>query len=244
MNQRLSLVCLLCAACAWGSPTPADSSQPGGLGALPDVHVQVGEAEIQDASLPEGCVGTVGQLPRSYLYRADDPILDSDALIVVLKQARRLMLFQGGTLHNDLPDGTPACWRIALGVGKDGRPSDVFDKRMQGDRRTPEGLFRTSDKPWSSYYGAILIHYPSSRHARQAYNSGRVKKSTLDQIARAELAGTAPPQTTSLGGDILIHGGGSSADWTWGCVAMDDHDIDELRSLLPKGMKTWVLILP
>lgn len=210
-----------------------------------DIQVDVSGIEVESA-LPQGCVGSVGELPsHPHLYRQDNPILQSDALIVVLKEARRLMVFRDGAIRYDRLDGTaPSCWRVGLGVDKQGKPSAVFDKRMEGDRRTPEGLFRVSDRPWSSYYGAMLIHYPSSRHARQAHSSGSIDKKTLDSIARAELSGSAPPQKTNMGGDILIHGGGSAADWTWGCIALTNSDVDELRALLPKGMKTWVLILP
>ena len=57
-------------------------------------------------------------------------------------------------------------------------------------------------------------------------------------------ANKKPPQRTPLGGEILIHGGGSASDWTLGCVAMDNAHIDALRATLPNDMVTEVLILP
>lgn len=206
--------------------------------------VEVGEPEIEVPTLPNGCVETIEELPSSHAYKRDSPELQGNHLIVVLKQARRLMLFQDAKLRHDRAGGAPDCWRLALGVYKDGRPSGNFDKLVEGDRHTPIGLFRVSDKPWSQYHGAILVHYPSPLHAQQAHSKGRINQETLNRIARAHRNGTVPPQNTILGGDILIHGGGSSADWTWGCIALNDRDLDELRSLLPKGMKTWILILP
>ncbi len=65
------------------------------------------------------------------------------------------------------------------------------------------------------------------------------------ESSRATLIGTLlkPPQQTLLGGEILIHGGGSATDWTLGCIAMENTDIDALRAGLPPSMKTDVLIL-
>lgn len=232
------LVCMF-GCLSYGQPTePLDSSD------APVGTVEIGEAEIMDNALPEGCVATLAELPEHYSYQKTNPYLQSNHVIVVLKEARRLMLFQDGEIRHDRADGAPDCWKIALGVYSDGRPSYAFDKSFEGDRHTPVGFFRVSDKPWSDYHGAMLIHYPSSRHAQQAYNGGRVKKNVVDAVAKATLNGTAPPQNTPMGGDILIHGGGSWRDWTWGCIALNDYDIDELRSFLPDGMKTWVLILP
>ena len=203
----------------------------------PEATVEVGEVVIE-STLPAGCVETVEELPEHYSYRKDNPYLQSDHLIVVLKEARRLMLFQDGKLRHNRTGGSPDCWRIGLGS------SPVFDKVAEGDGRTPEGWFRTSDKPWSSFYGAIAVHYPSERHASQAFSANRITKSTHDRIVGALKKDSLPPQKTTLGGDILLHGGGSSSDWTLGCIALANHDLDELRSLLPKGMKTWILILP
>jgi L,D-peptidoglycan transpeptidase YkuD (ErfK/YbiS/YcfS/YnhG family) len=45
----------------------------------------------------------------------------------------------------------------------------------------------------------------------------------------------APPQNTRLGGDIYIHGNGSSSDWTWGCVALDDRDMRQLFDAVSVG---------
>lgn len=206
-------------------------------------NVEVGEPEIQIIPHAE-CIQEIAQLPSSSLYQTNDPRLKSDRLIVVLKRDRRLMLFQDGSIRHDRAGGEPDCWKIALGVNRQGRSTGAFDKRREGDRRTPEGWFRTSDKPWSSFFHAILIHYPSVRHAQEAHKAHRIDKTTLNRIERAQTNDKVPPQDTPLGGSILIHGGGSSQDWTWGCIALNDHDLEEIRALLPNGMKTWMLILP
>ncbi|MCR4314593.1 MAG: L,D-transpeptidase family protein [Candidatus Uhrbacteria bacterium] len=202
------------------------------------VTVEISEPEIKVPTQTNGCVETIKELELPYHVKADDERLLTDRLIVVRKGERRLLLFSDGQLRHDRPGDSPDCWRIGLGY------QPVFDKIAEGDGRTPEGLFRTGDKPWSQYHGAILVHYPSPRHAQYAYNAGRVTKGVVDAITRADLTATAPPQTTPLGGNILIHGGGSASDWTLGCIALQSQDLEELRSFLPKSKKTWILILP
>ncbi len=51
-----------------------------------------------------------------------------------------------------------------------------------------------------------------------------------------------PPQKTPLGGEIYIHGGGVGGNWTWGCVAMNNEDIEEIYKLVNVG--TRVAIYP
>lgn len=202
---------------------------------FPEVSVEAGELEVE--TLPPGCVDTIDKLRLPSYVKSDDTRLRADRLIVVRKKARRVMLFTNGQLRHDRPGNSPDCWRIGLGW------DPVFDKMIEGDGRTPEGLFRTSDKPWSSFYGAITVHYPDERHADQALTAKHINKRTHDRIVSALKKGILPPQTTALGGNILLHGGGAGSDWTAGCVALNNTDLDELRSLLPAGMRTWVLIL-
>jgi L,D-peptidoglycan transpeptidase YkuD (ErfK/YbiS/YcfS/YnhG family) len=63
-----------------------------------------------------------------------------------------------------------------------------------------------------------------------------------DAIVRAIKRKQAPPQYTPLGGLIYIHGHGASSDWTWGCVALENADIEELYRVIPVG--TLVTIKP
>ena len=162
--------------------------------------------------------------------------LQGSHLIVVLKGARRILRMNQGKLL-ETKDG-PACWPIGLGFAPTGT------KAVEGDGRTPEGLYATSDKPWSQYYAAIAVHYPGPHDLEEAIQAGRLDAATADSVRAAHQRGEKPPQKTPVGGEILIHGGGASKDWTLGCVAMEDKDIDRLRSTLPKDMVTEVLILP
>ena len=47
--------------------------------------------------------------------------------------------------------------------------------------------------------------------------------------------------TTSLGGGLGIHGHGAGSDWTAGCVALDDHDVEELFNVLRLGDPVEIL---
>lgn len=141
------------------------------------------------------------------------PLADS---IVIEKKAHRMTLYhQGRPLRSYL---------VALGAGPGG------DKRQAGDRRTPEGLFFIDYKnPNSDFHLALHISYPDSLHR-----------------ARAEALGLSP------GGDIEIHGllngRGTTgafhrrADWTDGCIAMTDEEIEGVWSAVMVG--TPVLIKP
>ncbi len=178
----------------------------------------------------DGCPAAASGI-ASTLVEASDPRLDGEALVVVYKADRRVGLYQDGTLAG--------CWRAALASGY-----PAGHKTRQGDLKTPEGWYRTSDKPWSSFYGAIAVHYPRVEDAEAGLAAGLVDAATVEAVRVALAQGDKPPQQTALGGEILLHGGGSLFDWTLGCVALGDDDLDTLRSQLPAGMKTDVLILP
>lgn len=157
--------------------------------------------------------------------------LKGSGVIVVFKESRRLGLYADGQRKG--------CWPVGLA-------STYVEghKQRRGDMRTPEGWFRTSDKPWSNFYAAIAVHYPEAVDAERGVEQGLISTGQRDEILSALERGDKPPQNTRLGGEILIHGGGGSSDWTLGCVALDDADIDELRKGLPKSMRTDVLVLP
>ncbi len=180
----------------------------------------------------EACVSTVAKLPTSTLYKPTDRRLYQHTLVVVRKSKRRLMLFRYGK-------AVPGCWQVGLGSGK-----IAGTKHREGDLKTPEGWYRTSDKPWSRFHGAIAIHYPNKLDARRGLRSGQISRSTYRRIVRALERGVKPPQRTKLGGEVLIHGGGGKSDWTLGCVALDNPRLDSLRKLLPRNKRFNILILP
>lgn len=176
------------------------------------------------------CAATVAELALPTELAADAR-LRGPAVIVVSKAERKLGLYADGALRG--------CWSVGLASAY---PAGT--KQRRGDKKTPEGWYRTSDKPWSSFYKAIAIHYPEVRDADRGLADGLITAAERDAVVAALATGAKPPQETALGGEILIHGGGGSTDWTLGCVALDDRDIETLRAGLPEGMRTDVLILP
>ena len=102
-------------------------------------------------------------------------------------------------------------YRIALGR------DPVGHKEREGDGRTPEGRYIIDRRnPKSRYYLSLHISYPDEADR-----------------ARAVALGVDP------GGDIMIHGLKDGAarddDWTQGCIAVTDAEIEEIWALVPEG---------
>lgn len=127
---------------------------------------------------------------------------------------------------------------IAIGRGGPGR------YRLKGDERTPLGKFRVA---WlndnSGYRFFIGLDYPQRTHADKAFESGDIDESDRQRIRKAIYDGKLPPQNTPLGGQIGIHGLGRAdpklhamSDWTRGCVAVTNEQIDLLRRHVYIGM--------
>jgi murein L,D-transpeptidase YafK len=136
--------------------------------------------------------------------------------LVVHKAERTLTLYWHGAKLKS--------YRVALG----GRP--VGAKAERGDQRTPEGLYSASVRQKeTAFHAALVLSYPND-----------------DDLARAKAAGVRP------GGGIEIHGlrdgfewlGSAHVlfDWTDGCIAVTNTEIDELVRAVPDG--TPIEILP
>jgi hypothetical protein len=153
----------------------------------------------------------------------------SKPVIFVYKNERRLLVVDNKTLVRDYP--------VALG------PQPKGDKCLRGDGRTPEGDFIVCVKnPSSKYHKGLGLNYPSPRHAKEAFQLGAISAGEYSKIILANDRKALPPDSTCLGGDIFIHGGGPIGDWTLGCVALRNSDIDELYEAIPVG--TPVRIMP
>jgi len=141
-------------------------------------------------------------------------------------------------------DGVPVKgYFVALGSAPEGA------KECRGDGRTPEGRYYLWRKNRQShYYLALGVSYPGEADAERGLAKGLIDRGTYERIVRAIRAGKAPPQDTPLGGDICIHGGGMGEvvrqdgrryvrvqDWTAGCIALRNRDMDELLAVLPVG---------
>jgi len=117
------------------------------------------------------------------------------------------------------------------------------DKRDAGDWRTPEGLYRVSGRPRESRFHLFIpIDYPSVEDAEQALYEGRISLATYRLIAAAHAEGRPPPAHTALGGGLGFHGEGErwrgdsvDLDWTEGCVALRDADVDFIAERIEVG---------
>ena len=136
--------------------------------------------------------------------------------VLIEKQARQLTLISKGEVIKT--------YTIALG----GNP--VGPKEREGDNKTPEGIYFIDSRNGNSgYHLSLHISYPNE----------------LDKM-RARERGVRP------GGDIMIHGikngfspvGTSHAesDWTQGCIAVTNQEMEEIYKLVPNG--TLVEITP
>ncbi len=86
------------------------------------------------------------------------------------------------------------------------------------------------------------MSYPNLTDASNGCKQGLISKRQYQSIARSLAGFEKPLQNTALGGDIFIHGGGTASDWTAGCIALDDCDIEDLCARLP--LRTRVTIIP
>ena len=128
-------------------------------------------------------------------------------------------------------------YRVGLGFN----PTD--DKTVEGDGCTPEGEFVVCSKnPKSKYLLSVGLSYPNQEDAERGLRGNLISDQEYDIIANALSQNRCPPWDTQLGGEIFIHGGGSSSDWTRGCIALDDADIQELYQEVERGFP--VIIKP
>jgi murein L,D-transpeptidase YafK len=143
---------------------------------------------------------------------ADPPI----TLVRVLKGDHTLQLLAEGRVVRE--------FNVALGANPKGH------KMQAGDERPPEGVYRLDYKnPGSAFYKAIHISYPNAR-----------------DVASAKSRGVSP------GGQIMIHGQKNGLewlallsqrfDWTNGCIALANEDMDIVWERVKVG--TPIEILP
>lgn len=113
--------------------------------------------------------------------------------------------------------------RYPIALGADG----VKRKLHQDNRTTPEGSYRISSlKPQSQFHKAFGIDYPNAEDRRR--------------YSRAREAGALPAGNPDIGGAVQIHGGGSATNWTWGCMALENDDIDEIFA--QKGIRAGTAV--
>ena len=135
--------------------------------------------------------------------------------IVIRKNNRQLFLLEHDTVL--------LCAAVGLGRVPAGA------KSMQGDGKTPEGIYHIClIKPNGKYGRSLGLSYPNLADASDGLQSKRITTSAYRAIARAVDDSKRPPWGTPLGGEIYIHEGGSQSDWTQGCIALNPEDMDIL----------------
>jgi murein L,D-transpeptidase YafK len=139
---------------------------------------------------------------------SDAPIARADRVLVHKKEHTLTLLSDGKVLKT---------YKVALGGNIDG------PKTQRGDHRTPEGAYVLDRRnEHSHFYRSIHISYPNA-----------------DDRERAQKLGVEP------GGDIMIHGLQNGfgwigsrhrlCDWTDGCIAVTDEEMDEIWHAVPDG---------
>ena len=136
--------------------------------------------------------------------------------IVVMKRFRQMYVFNNRRLIK--------VYKVALG------DSPIGQKHFQGDMKTPEGRYHICGKNEQSVaHRSLAISYPNEDDRRYAKRFGK-----------------------PTGGDIMIHGimngdennaaAYDGTDWTWGCIAVSNPEIEELFEHVKIG--TPIIIKP
>ena len=137
---------------------------------------------------------------------AVDPTADK---VLVLKKDHKLQLLKNGQPFKE--------YKVALGPHFEGA------KTQQGDGKTPEGNYVIDSRnAQSQFHRSLHISYPNAQ-----------------DIANAKSRHVSP------GGDVFIHGlpprysyvgkAHTLHDWTLGCIAVTDAEIEEIWKLVPNG---------
>jgi len=145
---------------------------------------------------------------------SDKPTEDKVTLVRIDKSDHKLEVVAGARVLKT--------YRVAIGIG------GLGPKKYEGDMTTPVGRYHVTTRFRPLYHQFIGVSYPNDE----------------DRTRYAELKrqGKVPPER-GVGHGIGIHGVGSrklsgihkQEDWTHGCIAMDDDEIDEFGLLVPEG---------
>lgn len=166
------------------------------------------------------------------------PAAQADHYVIeIYKSSRELLIKEGDDIVRE--------FRVAFGKGGAGM------KRQSGDNKTPVGEYKIVEfKEDSKFHFFMHLNYPNSRDAWHGYMNQLIDGREFKEIVAAAISGALPPQDTSLGGYIGLHGIGDltaekvsiheNHNWTEGCIALSNEEIIELRQYVTRG--TPVLI--
>jgi murein L,D-transpeptidase YafK len=131
-----------------------------------------------------------------------------------------------------------------ISVGRNGYTLE----RHEGDGKTPLGVFHVAwINPNSRFHLFFGLDYPNQQYAEAALRHKIIDYDTYAAINRALYRGDLPPQDTPLGGNIGIHGIGhgsrfvhETTNWTEGCIALTNEQIDKLAHWITLGTKVVI----
>lgn len=156
---------------------------------------------------------------RSIPKKPAKPVV-SQYSVIIDKSDYELQVFDG--------EGWLATYPVVFGN------KSQADKKMSGDRLTPEGCFRITSKRGQYKWGCILgLDYPNAESLAKF---------------RRRVANGEVPAGASPGGDIAIHGTWPGSDWvvdnyinwTEGCISLKNTDVEELFEMLPVGTRVTI----
>ncbi len=139
-----------------------------------------------------------------------------DYSIIIDKFSRKCIIYLGGARKYEFEAELGKNW--------------VGDKRVRGDMATPEGMYKITKKLEGSktkYYKALLLNYPNDED----------KENFKSEIERGTL-----PASARIGDLIEIHGnGGKGIDWTEGCIALTDKEMDVIYKIARVGTPVTII---
>jgi len=147
---------------------------------------------------------------------------NDDYALIIDKSQYTLNIIKNGEFHSK--------YNIELG------PNPIDDKKIEGDGCTPEGMYHIvnmKDEGQTRYHKALLINYPNSddkKKFKHLKDSGQILP------------------TDTIGGLIEIHGmgtgykgNGKGQNWTLGCIALSNADIDEVFDVVSKNSRVTIV---
>ncbi len=173
-----------------------------------------------------------------FIHLGSFPVAAASSYDIEIKKSQRLLIVREG-------EEVRKVYHIAWGRGGPG------DKQRLGDRKTPVGTYRVigfNDRSKFDFF--IRLNYPNVKDAFYGLKSAVITRVEFDRIIGALRRNTLPPQDTSLGGAIGIHGIGpetpeklrihESLNWTEGCIALRNGEIHELRPYIHIGTRVVI----
>jgi hypothetical protein len=159
----------------------------------------------------------------------------SETWILIDISEASLSVMQGERILRSFPN---------ISIGRGGTSSE----KARDDGKTPLGEFHvirvSTNTPFRRFFG---LDYPGVERAAKALINGNIDRSRYQEIRRAIHNQQLPPQDTVLGGYIGIHGLGKADaaihedfNWTYGCIALTNAQIDDLSEWIRLGTKVVI----